>query len=129
MILRKGAIAAHSGERVLIPMNMRYGSLICSGKGNPDWNYSAPHGAGRILSRSEAKEKLTLEEFRASMNGIYTTCIDEGTLDESPMAYKDPSSILKYIGDTVDVIEHIKPVYNFKASEKGHEKIKGENEE
>jgi RNA-splicing ligase RtcB len=129
MILRKGAIAAHSGERVLIPMNMRYGSLICSGKGNPDWNYSAPHGAGRILSRSEAKEKLTLEEFRASMNGIYTTCIDEGTLDESPMAYKDPSAILKYIGYTVDVLSQIKPVYNFKASEKGYEKIKGENEE
>lgn len=120
MILRKGAIAAHSGERVLIPMNMRDGALICSGKGNPDWNYSAPHGAGRILSRSEAKEKLTLEEFRASMNGIYTTCIDEGTLDESPMAYKNPDAILKYIGETVDVISQIKPVYNFKASEKKH---------
>ena len=118
MILRKGAIAAHSGERVLIPMNMRDGALICIGKGNPDWNYSAPHGAGRILSRTEAQSKLTLEEFRNAMNGIYTTCVDEGTLDESPMAYKSPDAILKHIGASVDVTAQIKPVYNFKASEK-----------
>ena len=116
MILRKGAIAAHSGERVLIPMNMRDGALICTGKGNADWNYSAPHGAGRILSRTEAQSKLTLEEFRNAMTGIYTTCVDEGTLDESPMAYKSPEAILKHIGASVDVIAQIKPVYNFKAS-------------
>ena len=118
MILRKGAIAAHSGERVLIPMNMRDGALICMGKGNPEWNYSASHGAGRILSRSKAKEKLTVDEFMKAMKGIYTTCVEEGTLDESPMAYKKPEAILKHIGASVDVIAQIKPVYNFKASGK-----------
>ena len=116
MILRKGAIAAHSGERVLIPLNMRDGSLICVGKGNPEWNYSAPHGAGRILSRKDAQDKLTIEEFIKAMTGIYTTCIDTGTLDESPMAYKKPDAILNQINATVDIIARIKPVYNFKAS-------------
>ena len=118
MILRKGAIAAHSGEKVLIPLNMRDGSLICIGRGNPDWNYSAPHGAGRILSRKEAQNKLTIEEFIKAMTGIYTTCIDAGTLDESPMAYKKPDAILNQISATVDIISQIKPVYNFKASNK-----------
>ena len=115
MILRKGAVSAEMGEKLLIPMNMRDGSLICIGKGNPDWNYSAPHGAGRMMSRAEAKRKIDISEFEESMNGIYTTSVSEGTIDESPMAYKPMESIIENIGDTVDILKVIKPVYNFKA--------------
>jgi RNA-splicing ligase RtcB len=116
MILRKGSISACSGERVLIPMNMCDGSLICIGKGNADWNYSAPHGAGRIMSRSQAKEKVSMDEFKDSMEGIYTTCVCEATLDESPMAYKPMEEILSNIKETVEVVDVIKPIYNFKAN-------------
>ena len=115
MILRKGAIATHKGEKVLIPINMRDGSILAVGKGNPDWNYSAPHGAGRIMSRTQAKEQLTLKEYKKEMAGIYTTSVNTGTLDEAPMAYKSLHDILDVIGDTVEVIEILKPVYNFKA--------------
>lgn len=117
MILRKGAISAQAGEKVLIPMNMRDGSLICIGKGNPDWNYSAPHGAGRLMSRSKAKENISMSEFKKSMEGIYTSCVNTSTIDESPMAYKPMDEIISNIHDTVDVVNIIKPVYNFKASE------------
>ena len=118
MILRKGAISAKIGEKVIIPMNMRDGSLICIGKGNDEWNQSAPHGAGRLMSRSRAKEQITMEEFKKSMEGIYSTSVNTSTLDESPMAYKPMESILDNIGDTVDVIDIIKPEYNFKAGDK-----------
>lgn len=117
MILRKGAVSAQAGEKLIIPINMRDGSLICTGKGNPDWNFSAPHGAGRIMSRSKAKETISLDEFRKSMKGIFTTSVSTGTIDESPMAYKSIEDILDNIGDTVEVNEVIKPVYNFKAGE------------
>lgn len=117
MILRKGAIAAHKGEKVLIPINMRDGSILAVGKGNRDWNYSAPHGAGRIMSRTQAMRELSLDEYKKEMAGVYTTSISEGTLDEAPMAYKSLHDILDVIGDTVDVIEVMKPVYNFKAEE------------
>ena len=115
-ILRKGAIAAHAGERVLIPINMRDGSVLAVGKGNPEWNYSAPHGAGRILSRGKAKEQLSLEEYRREMAGVYTTSVNEATLDEAPMAYKRLEDIIDVIRESVDVIEVLKPVYNFKAN-------------
>jgi RNA-splicing ligase RtcB len=115
-ILRKGAIAARNGEKVLIPMNMRDGSLICIGKGNKDWNCSAPHGAGRIYSRRQAKENISLEEFQESMDGIYTTSVSQATIDESPMAYKPMDEIIENIKDTVEIIKVIKPIYNFKAS-------------
>lgn len=114
-ILRKGAISAYAGEEVLIPMNMRDGSLICVGKGNADWNYSAPHGAGRLMSRSAAKELISLEEFMASMDGIYSTSVNESTLDESPMVYKPAAEIEALISPTVEIREHLKPLYNFKA--------------
>lgn len=117
MILRKGAVSAQEGERLIIPINMRDGSLICTGKGNPDWNCSAPHGAGRLMSRAKAKEAISLEEFEESMKGIFTTSVGTGTIDESPMAYKSIKDILDNIGDTVEVNEIIKPVYNFKAGE------------
>lgn len=117
MILRKGAVAANTGEKLLIPINMRDGSLICTGKGNADWNCSAPHGAGRLMSRKEAFRALSLEEYRSEMEGVYSTCITEDTLDESPMAYKSMDSIVSQIGPTVDIIDCIKPIYNFKASE------------
>ena len=116
MILRKGAIAAHDGERVLIPINMRDGSVLAVGRGNPEWNYSAPHGAGRILSRTEAKETLDLEEYRREMVGVYTTSVNEKTLDEAPMAYKSLSDIIDVISESVDIIEVLKPIYNFKAN-------------
>lgn len=116
MILRKGAIAAHSGEKVLIPINMRDGSVLAVGKGNPEWNYSAPHGAGRIMSRTRAKANLSMDDFRESMKGVYTTSINENTLDEAPMAYKSLGDIIDVIRDSVDVIDVMKPVYNFKAS-------------
>ena len=115
-ILRKGAIAAHKGERVLIPINMRDGSVLAIGKGNPDWNFSAPHGAGRILSRTAAKEQLSLEEYRREMAGVYTTSVSEATLDEAPMAYKRLEDIIGVIRESVDVIEVLKPIYNFKAN-------------
>lgn len=117
MILRKGAVSAKAGETLLIPMNMRDGSLICRGKGNPDWNYSAPHGAGRLMSRTEAKKNIDISEFEESMEGIYTTSVSEDTLDECPMAYKPMESIIENIGDTVDILKVIKPIYNFKAGE------------
>ena len=116
MILRKGAIAAHEGEKVLIPINMRDGSVLAIGKGNPEWNYSAPHGAGRIMSRSQAKEQLDLDEYRREMAGVYTTSVNEATLDEAPMAYKSLEDIIDVIRDSVDVIEVLKPIYNFKAN-------------
>lgn len=114
-ILRKGAVSAKKGELLIIPMNMRDGSLICRGKGNPDWNYSAPHGAGRILSRAGAKKAISIADYEKSMSGIYTTSVNEFTRDESPMAYKPMDEIISNIGDTVDIMKVIKPVYNFKA--------------
>lgn len=117
MILRKGAIAAHAGELVLIPINMRDGSILARGKGNPDWNYSAPHGAGRIMSRKQARDQLTLDEFEKQMDGVYTTSVNMSTLDEAPMAYKSINDIVPFISDTVEIIEVIKPIYNFKAEE------------
>ncbi len=116
MILRKGAVDATLGKLLIIPMNMRDGCLLCVGKGNPDWNFSAPHGAGRIMSRSRAKEELTLEEYEGSMVGIYTTSVGQATLDEAPMAYKKMEDIIKYITPAVDILDVIKPIYNFKAS-------------
>lgn len=117
MILRKGAIAAHKGEKVLIPINMRDGSVLAVGKGNTEWNYSAPHGAGRIMSRTKAKNELALDEYRKTMEGIYTTSVNENTLDEAPMAYKSLDDIIDVIKESVDVIDVMKPIYNFKASE------------
>lgn len=116
MILRKGAIAAHDGEKVLIPINMRDGSVLAVGKGNPEWNYSAPHGAGRIMSRNAAKERLNLDEYRKVMEGIYTTSVNEATLDEAPMAYKSLDDIIEVIRDSVTIIDVMKPIYNFKAN-------------
>lgn len=116
-IVRKGAISAKAGEKLLIPINMRDGCIIGIGKGNEDWNCSAPHGAGRIMSRSKAKEKVSLEEYQESMKGIYTTSVGQSTIDESPMAYKPMDEILEHIKDTVEIVKIIKPVYNFKASE------------
>ncbi|SEG19632.1 RNA-splicing ligase RtcB, repairs tRNA damage [Eubacterium ruminantium] len=117
MILRKGSIAAHKGEKVLIPINMRDGSILAVGKGNPDWNYSAPHGAGRLMSRTVAKNTLSMEEYKEKMQGVYTTSINENTLDEAPMAYKSLADIIDTVRESVDVIEVLKPIYNFKASE------------
>jgi len=117
MILRKGAVSAKEGEKLLIPINMRDGSLICVGKGNPDWNYSAPHGAGRLMSRTAAFRSLSMEQYEAEMNGIFSTCVVKDTLDESPMAYKNISEIIEHIGPTAEIIEQIRPVYNFKATE------------
>jgi len=117
MILRKGAIAAHSGEKVLIPINMRDGSVMAVGKGNPEWNFSAPHGAGRVMSRTKAKNSLHLDEYKKTMEGVYTTSVNEGTLDEAPMAYKSLKDIISAIRESVDVIDVMKPIYNFKASE------------
>ena len=115
MILRKGAVSAQAGEKLLIPINMRDGSLICRGKGNPDWNYSAPHGAGRLMSRTAAKQAFNVNEFAEQMQGIYSTSVNQSTLDECPMAYKDMQSIIDNIGPTVDILEIIQPIYNFKA--------------
>ena len=117
MILRKGAIAAHEGEKVLIPINMRDGSVIAIGRGNPEWNYSAPHGAGRIMSRTKAKETLDMDAYKKAMEGIYTTSVNEQTIDEAPMAYKSLEDIIDVIRESVDVIYVMKPIYNFKASE------------
>ena len=114
MILRKGAVSAKAGEKLLIPMNMRDGSLICIGKGNEDWNFSAPHGAGRIMSRSKAKYNLSITEFKKQMEGIFSTTVNEDTLDESPMAYKPMETIIQNISPTVDIVKVIKPIYNYK---------------
>ena len=116
MILRKGSVSAQSGEILLIPINMRDGSLICKGKGNPDYNYSAPHGAGRLFSRNQAKQNFSVEDYRNEMRGIYTTSVNESTLDECPMAYKSLEDIVGNLGDTVEILEQVKPIYNFKAN-------------
>ena len=116
-IVRKGAISARDGEKVIIPINMRDGCIIGIGKGNPDWNYSAPHGAGRIMSRNKAMEMIKLEDYKKSMENVYSTSVNENTIDESPFAYKSMEEILEHIIPTVDVVKIIKPVYNFKASE------------
>lgn len=117
MILRKGSVSAQTGEKLIIPINMRDGSLICSGKGNPDWNCSAPHGAGRLMSRSAARESFTVSEFKKQMKGIYSTSVCSGTLDECPMAYKGMDDIVNNIGDTAEILNIIKPIYNFKAKD------------
>ena len=117
MILRKGSVSAQDGEVLLIPINMRDGSLICAGKGNEDWNFSAPHGAGRLMSRSAAKQTFTVSEFKKQMEGIYTTSVGRSTLDECPMAYKGMDDIVNNIGPTVDIKAVIKPIYNFKAGD------------
>ena len=114
-IVRKGAISAQKDETVLIPMNMRDGMLLCRGKGNPDWNFSAPHGAGRIMSRTKAKNIVELEEFKESMAGIWSQSVVKSTIDEAPMAYKPMEEILSHIGETVEVVDIIKPIYNYKA--------------
>ncbi|MNV57067.1 RNA-splicing ligase RtcB [compost metagenome] len=114
-VIRKGATSAHKGEKLIIPINMRDGSIIAVGKGNDDWNNSAPHGAGRLMSRSKAKEMLTLDEFSETMKDVWTSSVGDSTLDEAPMAYKPIEEILQNIGDTVEVLEVIKPLYNFKA--------------
>ena len=116
MILRKGAISAQKDELLIIPLNMRDGVLICRGKGNEDWNYSAPHGAGRLYSRSKAKELFSVEEYAKTMKGIFSTCISESTLDEAPFAYKNYEEIIKCIEPTVEIIERLIPIYNFKAN-------------
>lgn len=113
--IRKGAISARAGESVVIPLNMRDGCIIGEGKGNPDWNFSAPHGAGRIMSRSEAKEKIALKDYMATMDGIYTTSVNNSTIDEAPMAYKPAQEIIDAVKDTVKIKQIIKPIYNFKA--------------
>ncbi len=115
-IIRKGAIAAYEGEKILIPINMRDGSILARGKGNPDWNYSAPHGAGRLMSRREARDAVTLEEFKESMKGIYSTSVNKKTLDESPMSYKPIDEILDSLDETAEVIDIIKPIYNYKSN-------------
>ena len=117
MILRKGSVSAQKGEKLLIPINMRDGSLICVGKGNPDWNYSAPHGAGRLYSRTQAKKNFNVDEYKKAMDGIYTTSINDDTLDECPMAYKTMDEIVNNIAPTAQIVKIIKPVYNFKAGE------------
>lgn len=117
MILRKGAVSAQAGEKLLIPINMRDGSLICVGKGNGDWNYSAPHGAGRLMSRSAVKQTFTVSEFKKEMDGIYTTSVGRSTLDECPMAYKNMADIVDNIEPTVTIEAVIKPIYNFKAGD------------
>ena len=117
MILRKGAVSAKAGEQLLIPINMRDGSLICVGKGNEDWNCSAPHGAGRLMSRAQAKQSFTVSDFKKQMSEVYTTSVNSSTLDECPMAYKDMSDIVENIGPTAEIVKIIKPVYNFKAGE------------
>ena len=117
MILRKGSVSAQKGEKLLIPLNMRDGSLVCVGKGNEDWNFSAPHGAGRIMSRRQAKKTLDLEEFKAEMSGIFSTTVNLDTIDEAPMAYKTMDDIVDNIAPTADIVKVIKPVFNFKAGE------------
>ncbi|MDR1531387.1 MAG: RtcB family protein [Clostridiales bacterium] len=127
MILRKGAISAKAGEQALIPLNMRDGGLLCTGKGNADWNYSAPHGAGRLMSRGEAKARIALESYREAMKGIYTTTVNESTVDESPFAYKPADEIAGNVRDTVDIVKQIWPLYNFKASKSAVDPAEVEN--
>ena len=117
-ILRKGSVSARAGERLLIPLNMRDGALICVGRGNDAWNQSAPHGAGRLFSRTQAESSFTLSAFKKSMEGIYTSTVSQDTLDECPMAYKDPQTIIAAIGDTVRIEKQIRPIYNFKSSDR-----------
>ena len=117
MILRKGSVSAEAGEKLLIPINMRDGSLICIGKGNEEWNCSAPHGAGRIMSRTQAAAQLSMDEYAAEMEGVWSSCVSPETIDESPMAYKPFDEIVAEIGPTAEIAEHIRPVYNFKAAE------------
>lgn len=117
MILRKGAVSAQAGEKLIIPMNMRDGCLLCRGKGSEAWNFSAPHGAGRLMARSTARQSLTLSQYKKEMKGIYSTSVSRGTLDESPMAYKPMDMILSQIGPAVEVLERLRPIYNFKAGE------------
>jgi RNA-splicing ligase RtcB len=117
MILRKGAISARKGEKVLIPLNMRDGSLICIGKGNKDWNYSAPHGAGRLMSRRQAKKTISLQEYKKTMAGIYSSTVTRSTLDECALAYKPMADIIDNIRDTVDIVDIVKPLYNFKGTD------------
>lgn len=116
-IIRKGAIRCNKGEKVIIPLNMRDGSIIGIGKGNEDWNCSGPHGAGRLMSRKQSKQSVSIDDFKESMEGIFTTSVNESTLDESPMAYKPADEIIELVKDTIDVIEVIKPIYNFKNSD------------
>jgi RNA-splicing ligase RtcB len=116
-VLRKGAVSAKSGELLLIPLNMRDGLLVCKGKGNPEWNYSAPHGAGRLYSRSEARKQFTVEEYAEEMKGIFSTCINRSTIDEAPFAYKDYKEIMECIEPTVDILDRLIPIFNFKASD------------
>ena len=118
MILRKGSVSANAGEKFLVPINMRDGSLICIGKGNPDWNFSAPHGAGRLMSRAKAFHELSMEQYQAEMSGVFSTCVVPDTLDESPMAYKSIEEIVSHIEPTAEIVARIEPVYNFKAAEK-----------
>ena len=117
MILRKGSVSAKAGEKLLIPINMRDGSLICLGKGNEEWNCLAPHGSGRLMSRKAAFDALSLEEYREEMKDVFSTCVSQATLDESPMVYKPMDEIIEQVGPTAKIIERIRPVYNFKASE------------
>ena len=117
MILRKGAVASKEGEYLLIPINMRDGSILAKGKSNAEWNYSAPHGAGRKMSRKQAKEQLSMADYEEIMKGVYTTSVCESTLDEAPMAYKSIGEIIENIKDTVEIVDILKPIYNFKASE------------
>ena len=116
-VLRKGAISAHKGEKILIPLNMRDGCILAIGKGNPEWNESAPHGAGRLMSRAAAKNTLDMNAYAEAMSGIYTTSVNRATLDEAPMAYKPKEAIINALAETADIQEILKPVYNFKASE------------
>lgn len=116
-VIRKGAVRAGLGEKLIVPLNMRDGSVICIGRGNEEFNSSSPHGAGRSMSRKKAKANLSLEEFEASMQGIFSTCVSRATLDEAPMAYKDGESVLGNIHETAEIVERIRPVYNFKAPE------------
>jgi RNA-splicing ligase RtcB len=117
MILRKGSVSARKGERLLIPINMRDGALICVGKGNPDWNESALHGAGRLMSRTDARSSISMKAYKDAMKGIYTTCVNKGTLDESPFAYKPMDEIVTNIEPTAEIVSKIKPIYNFKAGD------------
>jgi RNA-splicing ligase RtcB len=117
MILRKGAVSAKAGEKLIVPINMRDGSLICEGLGNPDWNYSAPHGAGRVMSRKKAFSLIKMEDYEKSMEGIYSTSVNKETLDESPFAYKNRDDIVANIAPTAKILKIIKPVYNYKAAE------------
>jgi len=121
-ILRKGAVSAQKGEKLLIPINMKDGSYICEGLGNPEWNFSAPHGAGRLMSRTEAKRQFTLSAFKREMEGVFSSTVSAETLDECPMAYKSSEHIINGISETAKVLTHLKPVYNFKAGEEGRRK-------